>query len=102
MAFLALTFALAPLSGALAQDHKRYSAKLISPKPGEVLVPGNKAGDIGANSDCRFVATKEQGRADIGKAVTGLLSDDQTEIAAGDLANRGRTGDVLKVALQLP
>ncbi len=43
LALLALTFALAPqLPGtAFAQAYKKkYSAKLISPRPGEVLIPG--------------------------------------------------------------
>ena len=43
LALLALTFALAPHSptNASGQDRKRkYSAKLISPKAGEVLIPG--------------------------------------------------------------
>jgi hypothetical protein len=43
LALLALTFALAPQSPrtAFAQAYqKKYSAKLISPRPGEVLVPG--------------------------------------------------------------
>jgi len=43
LALLALTFALAPQSPrtAFAQPYKKkYSARLISPKPGEVLVPG--------------------------------------------------------------
>jgi hypothetical protein len=43
LALLALTFALAPQSPptAFARPYqKKYSARLISPKPGEVLVPG--------------------------------------------------------------
>jgi len=43
LALFALTVAMAPQSPmtAFAQpDPKKYSAKLISPKPGEVLVPG--------------------------------------------------------------
>ncbi len=43
LALLALTFALAPqsLPTAFARPYPgKYSAKLISPKPGEVLVPG--------------------------------------------------------------
>lgn len=43
LALLALTVALAPQSPktAFAQPYqKKYSAKLISPKPGDVLVPG--------------------------------------------------------------
>src|SRR5436190_9330328 len=43
LALLALTFALAPQSPrtALAQPYKKkYSARLISPRPGEVLIPG--------------------------------------------------------------
>jgi hypothetical protein len=43
LALLALTVALAPQSPKTAfarPDPKKYSAKLISPKPGEVLVPG--------------------------------------------------------------
>ena len=43
LALLALTFALAPQSPrtAFAQaDKKKYSARLISPRAGEVLVPG--------------------------------------------------------------
>jgi hypothetical protein len=43
LALLALTVALAPQSpkSALAQpNNKKYSARLISPRPGEVLVPG--------------------------------------------------------------
>ena len=43
LALLALTVALAPQSPntAFAQpDNKKYSAKLISPRAGEVLVPG--------------------------------------------------------------
>src|SRR5437773_4825441 len=42
LALLALTFALAPQSTrtAFAKDNKKYSARLISPRPGEVLLPG--------------------------------------------------------------
>ena len=43
LALLALTFALAPQlpRTAFAQAYKKkYSAKLISPRPGEVLIPG--------------------------------------------------------------
>jgi len=43
LALLALTFALAPQSPrtASAQAYqKKYSAKLISPRPGQVLIPG--------------------------------------------------------------
>jgi len=43
LALLALTFALAPQSPktAFAQgDKKKYSAHLISPRPGQVLIPG--------------------------------------------------------------
>ena len=43
LALLALTVALAPQSpkSAFAQpNNKKYSARLISPRPGEVLVPG--------------------------------------------------------------
>lgn len=42
LTLLALTFALAPQSPrtAFAERKKDYSAKLISPKPGEVLRPG--------------------------------------------------------------
>ena len=43
LALLALTFALAPQSPrtAFAQPYKKkYSARLISPRPGQVLIPG--------------------------------------------------------------
>ena len=43
LALLALTFALAPLSlgTAVAQPNKKkYNARLISPRPGQVLIPG--------------------------------------------------------------
>jgi hypothetical protein len=42
LTLLALTFALAPQSPrtAFAERKKNYSAKLISPRPGEVLMPG--------------------------------------------------------------
>ncbi len=42
LALLALTFVLGPqLPGtASAKDNKKYTARLISPRPGEVLIPG--------------------------------------------------------------
>ena len=43
LALLALTFVLAPQSPGTASARpykKKYSAKLISPRPGEVLIPG--------------------------------------------------------------
>jgi len=42
LALVALIFALAPQSPTttFARPYKKYSARLISPKPGEVLVPG--------------------------------------------------------------
>lgn len=41
LVLVALGFVLAPqLSGTAFGGEKRYSAKLISPKPGEVLIPG--------------------------------------------------------------